>query len=224
VLVFKQGDKKIPERVTSWKELLRRLQDANDDTNFSHTMICVLFLQSLNPSMAPFVTYTMMQETMQPNKVYQGAIEFEQSSKNGDDEAKTNGVALWTAQEGGAEYPPGLGGYGKGHGKGKGHGGKGHQGKGKGKGGKGRDRWNQGGDPPCGNCGTVGHFYRSCWEPCPICWSTQHKKWDCPDKVDKKREHAQAVQDVETSKKRIKRMQLKAAIAGFDIGNGNESE
>jgi hypothetical protein len=190
VLEFKQGKIKTPEHVTSWKELLRRLQEANKDLKFNHTMICVLFLQSLNSHMKPFVTYQMMQEKMEPTKVYLGAIEFEQGQKADDDEASTAEVAMWS-HEGGADYGSYSGkGKGKGYdgkGKGKGYDGKG---KGKGKGGKGRDRWDQGGDPPCGNCGTVGHFYRHCWEPCPLCWSTQHKKWDCPDKVDKKREHA----------------------------------
>jgi hypothetical protein len=32
------------------------------------------------------------------------------------------------------------------------------------------------------------------------------------------------VQDVKTSKKRMKKMQQAAAKAGFDIGNGSESE
>jgi hypothetical protein len=137
VLEFKQGKTKIPAHVTSWKELLRRLQEANKDLKFNHTMICVLFLQSLHIHMKPFVTYQMMQEKMEPTKVYQGAIEFEQGEKADGDEAPTAEVALWS-HEGGAEYGSYYGkGKGKGYdGKGKGKGydgkGKGYEGKGKG--------------------------------------------------------------------------------------------
>ena len=141
------------KHVTNWKDLLRKLQAADKDMKLTNTIVCVLFLQSLNGKMASYCTYAKMQDRIEPKKVYQGAIEFEAGMKKEMDEAKTDNVALWShepAQENQmVVYQPGGKGQGKGAygGKGKGYGGKG----------KGGERAAAG---SCGNCGVMGHYNR----------------------------------------------------------------
>lgn len=228
VLEYKQGEVKVAKHVTNWKDLLRKLQAADKDMKLTNTMICVLFLQSLNVRMASYCTYTKMQEKMDPNKVYQGAIEFEAGLKDETDEANTNQVALWSnepAQETRmTAYQWGGKGKGKGQEQGKGT----DYGKGKGAGGKGK-----GERGACGNCSEMGHYARNCPQPCGYCWQWGHVSYHCPtggprwsaanaNHPDRKRkaetETAHAVRDVKKKHaKSLKRMRQRAASNGFDM-------
>jgi len=92
-LSLKQQNSPVVQYATEFKDLLRRLNEM--DISFLEPITVVIFLQSLNSTFAPFVTFAMMNGTptkISADTVIQDAIEFGKGVLKGE-EADTSGVA-----------------------------------------------------------------------------------------------------------------------------------
>jgi len=88
----KQGNKKVSEFVTEWRERLRRLADK--DITFHPQLETVLFLNALGPSVHQYKTHHRITNATIVPAIYKEAIDFEKANATESDEANNRQVAM----------------------------------------------------------------------------------------------------------------------------------
>jgi len=88
----KQGNKKVSEFVTEWRERLRRLSDK--DITLHPQLETVLFLNALGPSMQQYKTHHRITNATIVPAIYKEAIDFEKASAPEEDEANNRQIAM----------------------------------------------------------------------------------------------------------------------------------
>jgi len=88
----KQGNKKVSEFVTEWRERLRRLADK--EITFHPQLETVLFLNALGPSMQQYKTHHRITNATIVPAIYKEAIDFEKANGTESDEANNRQIAM----------------------------------------------------------------------------------------------------------------------------------